>query len=349
MRLSAKLRENRGRLRHLHQAEHAFLHPRAARCRHENQGKLRSTAFCPRRAIFSPTTDPIDPPMNAKSITPRQNGSSRSWPVKRQDRVAFAGFSDRLCPGAAGTRENRGIHRANLGFGFLGGAFIEKKLTYSIARIRRWCSQLGHTLRFRTNFSRMSVCPHFSHFSQASGGISCFSRRGCRAFFSLRNQAIREMSPGVGSGKRFGLSYVCLRALRQASESKVRRDSADFTGLSGTGVKHVAAIKPPLCFCCLTTKTRDAERRSASRTRVSNNPEIRPNPFELELRCLREAAARVSAFLEGCFTSTLARDAHEYPDREPAGEHERSTVAEERKRNSRNRHQVQVMPTFTRT
>ena len=36
------------------------------------------------RAIFSPTTDPIDPPMNAKFITPRCSGtpSSRPVPVK---------------------------------------------------------------------------------------------------------------------------------------------------------------------------------------------------------------------------------------------------------------------------
>src|SRR5215217_813452 len=61
--------------------------------------------------------------------------------------------------------------------------------------MRRWNSQLGHTLRLRTNFSRMSVCPQFSHFSHASGGISCFSRRGCRGFFSLRNHAIGSNVP----------------------------------------------------------------------------------------------------------------------------------------------------------
>src|SRR5437762_8806378 len=57
--------------------------------------------------------------------------------------------------------------------------------------MRRWKPQFGQTLRLRTNFSRRSVWPHWSHFSQASGGISCFSWRGRRGFFSLRNHAMR--------------------------------------------------------------------------------------------------------------------------------------------------------------
>src|SRR5947207_13219463 len=38
----------------------------------------------------------------------------------------------------------------------------------------------------------MSVCPHASHFSQTSAGISSRSRRGCRGFFSFLNQAMAE-------------------------------------------------------------------------------------------------------------------------------------------------------------
>jgi hypothetical protein len=43
-------------------------------------GNLRSSERWPRRAIFSPTTEPIEPPMNAKSITPRFTGSPSSVP-----------------------------------------------------------------------------------------------------------------------------------------------------------------------------------------------------------------------------------------------------------------------------
>jgi len=45
-------------------------------------GYFRSMARCPSRAIFSPTTEPIDPPMNAKSMTARHTGIPPSCPVK---------------------------------------------------------------------------------------------------------------------------------------------------------------------------------------------------------------------------------------------------------------------------
>src|SRR5215510_15551502 len=50
---------------------------------------------------------------------------------------------------------------------------------------------------FRSNFSRMSVCPHASHFSQTSGGISSRSRRDCLGFFGfLFHQAMGEIWRG---------------------------------------------------------------------------------------------------------------------------------------------------------
>src|SRR5207247_9677409 len=57
---------------------------------------------------------------------------------------------------------------------------------YSWAEMRRWCPQLGHTFSARTNRSLMSMCPHSSHFSQASAGISCLPRSdvsGLSCFF----------------------------------------------------------------------------------------------------------------------------------------------------------------------
>ena len=44
-------------------------------------GCLRSSERWPSRAIFSPTTDPIEPPMKAKSITPRLTGRSAIVPA----------------------------------------------------------------------------------------------------------------------------------------------------------------------------------------------------------------------------------------------------------------------------
>src|SRR5881397_3834613 len=62
---------------------------------------------------------------------------------------------------------------------------------YSWALIRRWCPQLGHTLSARTNRSLISMWPHSSHFSQASAGISSFTRSDVRGLRSFLNQAIR--------------------------------------------------------------------------------------------------------------------------------------------------------------
>src|SRR2546427_8770893 len=62
---------------------------------------------------------------------------------------------------------------------------------YSWAEMRRWCPQLGHTFSARTNRSLMSMCPHSSHFSQASAGISSLTRSDVRGLRSFLNQAIR--------------------------------------------------------------------------------------------------------------------------------------------------------------
>jgi hypothetical protein len=43
-------------------------------------GRCSRSARSPARAIFSPTTEPIDPPMKEKSITPRHTGIPSSSP-----------------------------------------------------------------------------------------------------------------------------------------------------------------------------------------------------------------------------------------------------------------------------
>src|SRR5213078_4480547 len=68
---------------------------------------------------------------------------------------------------------------------------------YSWAEMRRWCPQLGHTFSARTNRSLMSMCPHSSHFSQASAGISSFTRSELRGLRSFLNQAIRAIGIGL--------------------------------------------------------------------------------------------------------------------------------------------------------
>ena len=62
-------RERGADLRHLHQRQRAFHHPRAARAGHDDdrQRAARWRARSP-RVIFSPTTTPMLPPMNLYSI-----------------------------------------------------------------------------------------------------------------------------------------------------------------------------------------------------------------------------------------------------------------------------------------
>ena len=66
------------RLRQLHQREDPLLHARPARAR---DGDERDAAIAPRsqaRENFSPTALPIEPPMNAKSMTASSTGAARS-------------------------------------------------------------------------------------------------------------------------------------------------------------------------------------------------------------------------------------------------------------------------------
>ena len=64
---------------------------------------------------------------------------------------------------------------------------------YSCALMRRWKPQFGQTFSALANRSLISICPHSSHFSQASAGISSFTRSEVRGFRSFLNQAIRAI------------------------------------------------------------------------------------------------------------------------------------------------------------
>src|SRR5512147_1408024 len=71
---------------------------------------------------------------------------------------------------------------------------------YSSAENRRWCPHSGQTLSARSNLSRISTCPHASHFSHASGGISRRSRTDWRGFLSFLNHAMTAIG---GSGREW--------------------------------------------------------------------------------------------------------------------------------------------------
>src|ERR1035437_121604 len=60
--------------------------------------------------------------------------------------------------------------------------------------MRLWKEQMGQTFSALEKFSRMSVWPQDSHFSQTSARISSRAPLGCRGFFSLRNHAMPQIS-----------------------------------------------------------------------------------------------------------------------------------------------------------
>ena len=68
--------EGADRLGELHQRERSLLHPRPARGRDDEERDPAARACSAARVTFSPTTAPIEPPMNPKSMT----HSAIGWP-----------------------------------------------------------------------------------------------------------------------------------------------------------------------------------------------------------------------------------------------------------------------------
>ena len=92
----AEARDGRGGLRHLHQREDALLHAGAARgARTRSPGTSSSCARSKTRVTFSPTTEPIEPPMNSKTKQPTETG----WPSMRPTPPTNASFSSEVLPG----------------------------------------------------------------------------------------------------------------------------------------------------------------------------------------------------------------------------------------------------------
>src|SRR5687767_5967858 len=126
----------------------------------------------------------------------------------------------------------------------------------------------------------MSVCPHASHFSQTSAGISRRSVRGARGFFSFRNQAMAvKMTPG-----------------RQNFKAVDRKGREDRQG----SVKSFRLAYLDLC----------GQNVLLSEAQLSGAP------------------------------TAFRRDSNQDPDRDPAGEHERAAVGEERERDAGDWHEV---------
>src|SRR3989449_8441229 len=84
-------------------------------------------------------------------------------------------------------------------------------------------SQLGHTFSPRTNRSLMSMCPHSSHFSQASAGISSLTRSDVRGLRSFLNQAIRDRKSTRLNSSHGYISYAvfCLKKKKKNKNNHI--------------------------------------------------------------------------------------------------------------------------------
>ena len=136
------------RLRQLHQREDPLLHARAAGAATETSGTPRAIALSHARENFSPTALPIEPPMNAKSITASSSACSSivAWPttIASPSPVFSSASASRSVYGRRSKNAER-IVRADLG-GLLDERPVVGELLDPLARRHgKWWPQCPQT------------------------------------------------------------------------------------------------------------------------------------------------------------------------------------------------------------
>src|SRR5215467_10853834 len=147
------------------------------------------------RVTFSPTTAPIDPPMNANSIAQTTTGRPFSWPSA----VITASFTPSFLR-ASLIRDEYDLVSTNLSGSIevIPASCSVQRLSISISKrcfalILKWNWHLGQTNRFSSRSLRKVIVRQFSHLvhrpsvrtRRSSGGVA-----SAIAFFSRLNQAI---------------------------------------------------------------------------------------------------------------------------------------------------------------
>ena len=124
-------------LGHLHQAEHALVHPRAAGRRKNQHRHPSSVARSMARVIFSPITEPIEPPRKLNSITATETGLPLDLAQAADHALLEAGLLPIFLQlfGVAGRPgEFQDIDGRDAGVVFLPMAFIEQVPEPLVAR-----------------------------------------------------------------------------------------------------------------------------------------------------------------------------------------------------------------------
>ena len=136
-------------------------------------GQPSSSARSPAMAKRSPTTEPIDPPMNAKSNAQATSGRCPSVPS-----IAISASRSPLDFCAALIRSEYFFWSLNLSTSVGPSAAPSSRVesgsnsasSRTRARIGMWCPHFGQTSRFSSSSGRYRTAPHLSHFSHSPSG-----------------------------------------------------------------------------------------------------------------------------------------------------------------------------------
>src|SRR3989442_6831616 len=156
-------------------------------------GLRSASARSAARVTFSPTTPPIEPPMNSKSITARTTGmpASAASPVMTASRrpVFACAAAIRSGYGLLSTKPSGSVEErsASVSLNERGSA---RSSTRSFAPSLKWCPHFVHTLRFRASCLLNSISPQLGHCVQRCEGNS----------FGLLPNGLRSLMRRGGGG-----------------------------------------------------------------------------------------------------------------------------------------------------
>src|ERR1019366_5398463 len=152
-------------------------------------GILRSRAMSNSRASFSPTTTPMLPPMNSKSITPIATGRFSILPIPTTT-ASLRPLLARACSIRAGYGlESTKPSGSPIAISAISSRHVPRStpIESRCATVtRKWYPHLGHTFRLRSTSLRNAISLHAGHFDQmSSDGAGAATVVGSRSAISV--------------------------------------------------------------------------------------------------------------------------------------------------------------------
>ena len=156
-------------------------------------GTLRSSARSNTRVIFSPATEPIEPPMNSNTKTPSSTGISSIRPEPERKESAPPAVRRADLSRSLYFFESRKPSGSTLSIDPSASTKLPGSSTSSIRRADergKWWSHCGQTLAFPSSAAVSSVARHPGHLVNTPAGTLRFSSERSSSLFSLLYQAI---------------------------------------------------------------------------------------------------------------------------------------------------------------